>query len=59
MFYKLKLRHEVVDVDVIGFQCKICMFLTSMMCNRLAPARNFKALYSIIVSVFILLIIYE
>ena len=58
LFYKLKIWHEIADVDVIGFQCEICMFLTCMTGNHLASTRNFRAL-CLIVRVFILLIIHE
>jgi hypothetical protein len=58
LFYKLKIGHEIADVDVIGFQCKICMLLTSMTCNP-TSVRNFRVLCSVIVKVFILLIIHK
>ena len=58
LFSKLKIGHRIVDVNVIEFQYKIYMFLTSMICNPLPSARNFKAL-CLIVRVFILLIIHE
>jgi hypothetical protein len=57
LFYKLKIGHGVLDVDVIGFECKICMFFTSITCNYLASVRNFRALYSMIIRFFIFLII--